>query len=60
MNEDLLAAGLDSMEAVELLLELEDEFRITLPDEYLVDETFRSTGTLWTVVSSLAEDHEVK
>jgi acyl carrier protein len=38
--------GLDSMQAVELLLDLEDELGIVLPDEAMTAETFATPGSL--------------
>jgi acyl carrier protein len=39
--------GLDSMQAIELMFALEDTFGAPLPDEALVEETFRTAGSLW-------------
>ncbi|MGW7545598.1 acyl carrier protein [Streptomyces sp. NPDC054770] len=39
--------GLDSMQAIELMFALEDAFGAPLPDEALVEETFRTAGNLW-------------
>lgn len=39
--------GLDSMQAIELMFALEDTFGAPLPDEALVEETFRTAGNLW-------------
>jgi acyl carrier protein len=50
----LAAQGLDSLETVHLLVELEEHYRITFPDERLNPDTFRTMGTLWRVVSDLA------
>ena len=46
--------GLDSMELVSLLLDMEDAFGVTIPDELLVSATFATAGSLWDAVSSLA------
>lgn len=46
MDEDLLDLGLDSLTAVELLLELEGAFDITFPDDMISGETFRTGRTL--------------
>jgi acyl carrier protein len=39
--------GLDSMAAVTLMLDLEDEFGVTLPDSELTRHTFGTPGALW-------------
>jgi acyl carrier protein len=49
----LTALGLDSLETVHLLIELEETYRITFPDERLNPETFQTMGALWHVVSDL-------
>jgi acyl carrier protein len=43
--------GLDSIQAVDLLLGIEDTFQVSLPDEFLHDETFATAGALWRVVA---------
>ena len=42
--------GLDSMEAVALVLDLEDEFGVILPESSLRAETFASAANLWSEV----------
>ena len=51
--------GLDSMQAVELLFAIEDDYGVELPDDKLNDTTFETLGSLWTVVDSL-RTHEVR
>jgi acyl carrier protein len=43
--------GLDSMQAVELLFDIEDHFDRALDDEDLTEETFATATSLWAVVS---------
>lgn len=45
--------GLDSMQAIELLFAIEDEYGVTLPDDKLVDATFETAGRLWSEVAKL-------
>jgi acyl carrier protein len=45
--------GMDSIRAVDLLLGIEDAFRISLPDEELTDATFATAGGLWRAVASV-------
>ncbi|HEX8306482.1 MAG TPA: acyl carrier protein [Jatrophihabitans sp.] len=44
--------GLDSMQAIELLFAVEDEFGYQLPDELMVDATFETAGSLWAAVTA--------
>ena len=48
----LRALGLDSMAAVALMLDLEDEFATVLPDERLTGETFATARSLWSAIAS--------
>jgi len=54
-SADLRALGLDSMAAVNLLLDIEDEFAVVLPDSALVAATFGSPETLWAAVVEARE-----
>ncbi|MEV4690567.1 phosphopantetheine-binding protein [Micromonospora echinospora] len=47
--------GLDSLATVTLLLELEDEFGVTIPDELLNENTFATPQQLWLVLTTLTE-----
>lgn len=53
IDSSLQALGLDSMTAIELLLDLERTFGIVLPDALLTAETFRTPATLEVAVRSL-------
>jgi acyl carrier protein len=52
LTEDtrLRDAGLDSMQAVDLLFGIEDAFDVSLPDEELNETTFATAGSLWKAV----------
>lgn len=51
---NLVDHGLDSLATVGLLLELEDAFEVTIPDELLDDaDTFATPAGLWSVIESL-------
>jgi acyl carrier protein len=43
--------GLDSMQAVELLFDVEDHFDRALDDDDLTEETFATARSLWAVIS---------
>jgi acyl carrier protein len=47
--------GLDSMRAIELLFALEDAYDVVVPDEKLVEETFETCDSLWTMIQELRE-----
>jgi acyl carrier protein len=53
-DTSLRELGLDSMMAVALLLDLENEFGVTLPDSSLNPETFASANHLWAEVEKAA------
>ena len=50
-DRPLSELGLDSMQAVELLFDLEDHFDRVLDDDELTAETFATARSLWSVVS---------
>jgi len=54
-DADLFAAGLDSLAIVNVLMRLEEEFDIELPDEMLQRKSFASIATIDSVVSRLSE-----
>lgn len=43
--------GLDSLGSISLMLELEDAFAITFPDDKLTPESFSTMNSLWRVVN---------
>lgn len=53
LNKPLDELGLDSMGAVNLLLDLEDSFAISFPGSLLSEDTFRTAANLHRAVSSL-------
>jgi acyl carrier protein len=52
-NADLFAAGLDSLAIVNVLMRLEEEFDIELPDDMLQRKSFSSIATIDSVVTRL-------
>jgi len=50
---DLTAAGLDSLAMVNLLMEVEDEFAVTIPDDKLNGAVFSTPKALWSTISEL-------
>lgn len=49
--------GLDSLRTVQLMLELEDTFGVSFPDEEITGATFATPAQLWEVVSKLRSDN---
>jgi acyl carrier protein len=49
---DLAAAGVDSLETIGLITDIEEAFAITLPDEALTVETFATPQALWQAVAA--------
>jgi acyl carrier protein len=46
--------GLDSMQAIELLFDVESEFGIEVPDELLTEQTFATAATLWSAIARVS------
>jgi acyl carrier protein len=44
---DLTKAGIDSLETIGLMVDLEDTFNVTIPDDLLTVDTFATPGALW-------------
>ena len=55
LRQPLKPLGLDSMAAIDLLLDLEDTYGVTLPDTYLTEQIFSTAATLWSAVSELCQ-----
>jgi acyl carrier protein len=51
---DLRELGLDSTAAIELLVDLEEALRMTIPDAALNERTFRTAATLEHALRALA------
>jgi acyl carrier protein len=49
----LSAAGLDSMATIDTLMQLEEIYDVSFPDDTLTGETFATPQSLWTVLSEL-------
>ncbi|MEV4466182.1 phosphopantetheine-binding protein [Micromonospora echinofusca] len=52
-DQSLTELGVDSLEVVELIVNLETEFDIEIPPELLQPEVFATPGTIWNAVRSL-------
>ncbi|MDF3290289.1 phosphopantetheine-binding protein [Streptomyces silvisoli] len=53
LDASLVSLGVDSMEVVELIIALEDEFAIQLPQSLLTPETFATPSTILKALGSL-------
>lgn len=51
--------GLDSMQAVELLFDLEDELGVVLPDEMMTGDTFATAESLRRAVGTAVDEPAV-
>jgi acyl carrier protein len=51
---ELKTLGLDSMAALDLLFDIEDTFEVTLPDEYMNEQTFATAKSLRNAVETVA------
>jgi acyl carrier protein len=47
MNSDLGEMGLDSMAALNLMLDLEENFGVVFPESMFTEETFATPDSLW-------------
>ncbi len=52
-DTDLGSLGLDSMGAINLLMDLEQALHVTIPDELLTEETFQTARSLEKAIRSL-------
>lgn len=50
VDSELRSLGLDSKDAVDLLLDLEELYDLAFPDELLNDRTFATVGSLWQAI----------
>ncbi len=53
-DDKLAALGLDSLQTIQVLLDIEGAYEVSFPDELLTAETFATVGSLWSAVSSVA------
>ena len=53
MDEDLGKLGLDSMTSIDLLMEIEQEFGVQIPDQFMTEETFATGNHLLAVMEKL-------
>jgi len=52
-DTDLVAAGLDSVQLISLVMALEAEYGVTFADEYFSSKTFATPGAVWQAVQEL-------
>jgi acyl carrier protein len=58
-DDDLRAAGLSSLDMVNLVLSVESEFDVSVPDADITPARFRSIATIATLVMGLLSTCEV-
>jgi acyl carrier protein len=54
LDAELKPLGLDSMASLDLLFDIEDTFEVSLPDEYLSEQTFATGRSLKDAVEKAA------
>lgn len=52
-DTDLLAAGLDSVQLISLVMALETEYDVKFADEQFSSNTFATAGTVWQALQEL-------
>ncbi|MDL5199790.1 phosphopantetheine-binding protein [Streptomyces sp. ALI-76-A] len=52
-TEKLVDLGMNSLLLIQLVVQLEDAFRISMPDDAMTAETFESVGSLWEALSEV-------
>jgi acyl carrier protein len=52
-DADLALLGLDSMSGLNLLLDIEEMFEVSFPEEYLTPDVFRTPATLVAAIMTL-------
>ncbi len=50
--------GMDSVNFVSLIIELEEEFDVQIPDEWLRMDTFRTYTQIYTAIEALVRERE--
>jgi len=58
-DDDLRSAGLSSLDMVNLVLSVESEFDVSIPDADITPARFRSIATIATLVTALLSAYEV-
>jgi acyl carrier protein len=53
MDEDLGKLGLDSMASIDLLMEIEQQLGVQIPDELMTADTFATANHLLAVIEKL-------
>lgn len=53
MDADLNSIGLDSSSALNLMLDLEEEFGVFFPESTFTEETFATPDSLWKILVAL-------
>lgn len=52
LDDDLGRLGLDSLESIDVMMKIETEFGLTIPDEMMTADTLATAGNLLKVIES--------
>ncbi|MEW2193673.1 phosphopantetheine-binding protein [Streptomyces microflavus] len=58
-DHELSKLGLDSLEIIRLLLDMEESYAIAFPDERLTGETFQTVASLWAALCEVVAEQTV-
>lgn len=58
-DQDLREIGLDSMNMISLLLDIEEQFSIVVPDELLTSDSFSTIKKISGIVESLSKGEKL-
>lgn len=56
----MTSLGADSLEIVELIVDLEDEFRVSFTEELLTPQVFATPGTIWRAIELLLQERSAE
>jgi acyl carrier protein len=51
-DESLTLLGVDSMELISMIVDLEETFAFEMPEEFMVPEVFGTPGALWAALAA--------
>jgi acyl carrier protein len=52
-NMALASLGIDSLDIIELIVKIEDEFDLEIPSEQVTPDTFSTPGSIWRLLCQI-------